>query len=52
MKVPFAKALFIVDQFCQFDEAHPQNVVGDIGSEDLLNVVQDSLGVEILIDVL
>lgn len=49
-QIPGTKALLNHEQFCQFNQPDPQNIMRNILLENLINVVLDSFCVEILVD--
>ena len=51
LEVAPTEAFLVEDELGQLDETDPEDVVGDVGAEDVGDVVEDGLHVEVLVDV-
>lgn len=51
LEISFTQAFLMDNQFCQFYQADPKDIVRHVGFEDLCYVVEYSLCVEVFIDI-
>ena len=42
LEVSLAERFFIYNELCKLDESYPENIVGNIRFEDLLNIMEYS----------
>ena len=43
LQVPLTQGNFVIEKLSQFDQAHSEDIMGDVGLEDFEDVVDDGL---------